>query len=202
MAREKGGRTEGRVRRVLTLSPNRNRSLSFLQESLAYSFEGMNLFEDAMIQYDELEASFFQVLKGSSFLSSLLLSLRIRSPSSPLHTLLSHLFLYPSIERNLSWFGKFGGTSPSDDSSSILSVSAKPYRDLILANSISVFDFRIYVFARQCRMLGRMGRGEEVLKKGAEFVRSFGRVLSENKVSRFKLFCDWPGEQLQKGRTR
>ncbi|KAL7418117.1 trafficking protein particle complex subunit 10 [Mrakia frigida] len=120
-----------------------------LKESLAYSFEGMNLFEDAMIQYDELEASFFQVLK----------------------------------ERNLSWFGKFGGTSPSDDSSSILSVSAKPYRDLILANSISVFDFRIYVFARQCRMLGKMGRGEEVLKKGAEFVRSFGRVLSENQDS-------------------
>jgi hypothetical protein len=35
-----------------------------IQESLAYSFEGMNLFEDAIIQYDELEASFFQVLKG------------------------------------------------------------------------------------------------------------------------------------------
>jgi hypothetical protein len=69
-----------------------------------------------------------------------------------------------------------------DDSSSILSTSAKPYRDLILANSISVFDFRIYVFARQCRMLCKMGRGEEVLKKGADFIRSFGRVLVENKV--------------------
>ena len=87
-----------------------------------------------------------------------------------------------SLERNLSWFGKFGGTSPSDDSASILSTSTKPYRDLILANSISVFDFRIYVFARQCRMLGKMGRGDEVLKKGADFIRSFSRTLSENKV--------------------
>jgi hypothetical protein len=28
----------------------------------------MSLYEDAMIQYDELEASFFQVLKGESAL--------------------------------------------------------------------------------------------------------------------------------------
>lgn len=34
-----------------------------LQESLAYSFEGVNLHEDALIVYEELEASFFQVLK-------------------------------------------------------------------------------------------------------------------------------------------
>jgi hypothetical protein len=35
------------------------------QESLAHSFEGMGLFEDALMQYNELEASFFQVLKGA-----------------------------------------------------------------------------------------------------------------------------------------
>lgn len=38
----------------------------YSQESLASSFDGMNLTEDALIQYDELEASFFQVLKGNS----------------------------------------------------------------------------------------------------------------------------------------
>lgn len=37
----------------------------FEQESLAHSFEGMGLFEDALMQYNELEASFFQVLKGA-----------------------------------------------------------------------------------------------------------------------------------------
>ena len=35
-----------------------------MQEGLADSFEAMNLIEDALIQYDELEASFFQSLKG------------------------------------------------------------------------------------------------------------------------------------------
>lgn len=38
-----------------------------VQESLAESFEAMTLFEEALIQYDELEASFFQNLKGVLF---------------------------------------------------------------------------------------------------------------------------------------
>lgn len=33
---------------------------------MAASFEGMNLVDEAQLQYDELEASFFQALKGSS----------------------------------------------------------------------------------------------------------------------------------------
>jgi len=35
-----------------------------LKEGLAQSFEHMLLLEDALIQYDELEASFFQLLRG------------------------------------------------------------------------------------------------------------------------------------------
>lgn len=34
------------------------------QEALADSFEAMTLYEDALIQYDELEAAFFQHVKG------------------------------------------------------------------------------------------------------------------------------------------
>lgn len=37
-----------------------------LKEGLAQSFEHMFLLEDALIQYDELEASFFQMLRGES----------------------------------------------------------------------------------------------------------------------------------------
>ncbi len=33
------------------------------KESLAKSFEGMGLLEDALLQYEELEAAFFQVTK-------------------------------------------------------------------------------------------------------------------------------------------
>lgn len=39
-------------------------TVSRTQEALADSFEAMTLYEDALIQYDELEASFFQHVKG------------------------------------------------------------------------------------------------------------------------------------------
>ncbi|KAJ7156089.1 trafficking protein particle complex subunit 10 [Mycena crocata] len=116
-----------------------------LKESLAGSFQGVNLFEDALLQYDELEASFYQVLK----------------------------------EKNLSWFGTLITPSPNDDSCPLLSISKKPYRDLILANTISVFDFRIYLLARQCELLANLGRINEVSRKAAAFLGAFGRRLCE-----------------------
>lgn len=75
----------------------------------------------------------------------------------------------------------------NEDSLSILAPTSKPYHDLILSNRISMFDFRIYVFARQGRLLGRLGRKAEMLQKGAEFVRTFGRWLEDNSVRFFSL---------------
>ena len=129
--------------------------LSLLQESLASSFEGMNLLDDALIQYDELEASFFQVLK----------------------------------DKNLPWFGKLIDNSPRDDSLPLLSVTKKPYRDLILANTISVFDFRVYLLARQCSLLGRMGQTSLVGKKVSIFLGGFGRRLRDVQVLSHLLHC-------------
>lgn len=109
----------------------------------------MNLFEDAYIQYDELETSFYQVLK----------------------------------EKNLSWFGTLISPGSGDDSAPLLSVSKKPYRDLILANTISVFDFRIYLLSRQCELLARRGRINEICRKVAAFLGAFGRRLREVEVN-------------------
>lgn len=122
--------------------------LTPFQESLAASFEGVNLFEDALTQYDELETSFYQVLK----------------------------------EKNLSWFGTLISPEAADDSAPLLSVTKKPYRDLILANKISVFDFRIYLLARQCELLAKMGRITEVCTKVGAFLGAFGRRLREVEV--------------------
>lgn len=120
-----------------------------LKESLANSFEGVNLYEDALVIYEELEAAFLQVQK----------------------------------EQNLSWFGKLGGTGPQDDSLPILDTSAKPYRELLSQSVITVFDFRIYVFARQCQLLGKLGRITEIAKRGQWFVASLARRLREARVS-------------------
>ncbi|KAG1827035.1 trafficking protein particle complex subunit 10 [Suillus subaureus] len=116
-----------------------------LKESLASSFEGVKLFEDALHQYNELEVSFIQVLR----------------------------------EKNMSWFGSLIQPVDKDDSVPLLSITKKHYRDLILANSISVFDFRIYLLARQCALLNKMGRPSEICQKVTTFLGMFGRRLRE-----------------------
>ncbi|KAF8229518.1 hypothetical protein L208DRAFT_1439127 [Tricholoma matsutake] len=120
-----------------------------LKESLAISFEGVHLFEDAYAQYDELEGLFHEVLK----------------------------------EKNLSWFGPLINRVNGDDSAPLLSSSKKPYRDLILANSISVFDFRTYVLSRQCELLAQKGRITDISRKVATFLCAFGRRLREVETS-------------------
>jgi trafficking protein particle complex subunit 10 len=119
------------------------------QESLAMSFEGMNLTEDALRCYDELESSFARVLR----------------------------------EKNLSWFGTLIIPDPRDDSPPLLSITKKSYRDLILANTVSVFDLRIYMLSKQCNLLGKMGKLADVCNKVAMFLTSFGRQLYEVTVS-------------------
>ncbi|EIM89936.1 uncharacterized protein STEHIDRAFT_92528 [Stereum hirsutum FP-91666 SS1] len=116
-----------------------------LKESIATSFEGMNLFEDALLQFDDLDIMFTNVLR----------------------------------EKNMSWFGQLIVAGPKDDSAPLLSVSSRPYRDLILANTISVFDFRIYIIARQCLLLAKMGRVDEVCRKTHTFLVTFSRRLRD-----------------------
>ncbi|KAG9035765.1 hypothetical protein FRB95_010533 [Tulasnella sp. JGI-2019a] len=127
-----------------------------LKESLAYSFEGLNLIEEAQIQYDELEASFFQVLK----------------------------------EQNLSWFGHLGGTALNDDSAPLLSITKKPYRDMMLSNTITIFDFRSYLLARQCFLLSKLGKIAEAASKAARFVTTFARTLRENESDLSEFFIE------------
>ncbi|TXT05006.1 hypothetical protein VHUM_03826 [Vanrija humicola] len=127
-----------------------------LKESLAHSFEGVNLDEDALIIYEELDAAFLQCLK----------------------------------DQNLSWFGKLGGTGENDDSLPILDINAKPYRDLLISSTISIFDFRIYLFARQCILLGKLGRITEIAKRGQWFVASLARRLLESEASLPKYFVE------------
>lgn len=105
----------------------------------------MNLFEEALIPYDELEASFYRVSK----------------------------------ERNMSWFGPLLPPDPSQDTSPFLSTTKKPYRDLILANKISVLDFRIYLLARQCQLLAKLGRLAEITTKATFFLGAFGERLKD-----------------------
>ncbi|ORX57413.1 hypothetical protein DM01DRAFT_1334038 [Hesseltinella vesiculosa] len=127
-----------------------------LKEGLAQSFEIMTLYEDALIQYDELEASFFQVLR----------------------------------DKALAWFGHFGGTDPEDDSGSILNFKRKDYRDLTNKNIISVFDFRCYLFARQCSMLLKLHRVIDVYSRAQFFITTFIPSICDNKDNLIPYFLE------------
>ncbi|CAG8715385.1 8938_t:CDS:2, partial [Funneliformis caledonium] len=127
-----------------------------LKERLALTFEIMNLFEEALVQYDELEASFFQVLK----------------------------------DRALAWFGSFGATDPNDDSDNILDIKKKQYRDLIMQNTIPEFDFRCYLFARQCQLLGRLHRPVDICRRAQFFISTFGRAIKEHQAKMGEHFLE------------
>jgi hypothetical protein len=92
-------------------------------------------------------------------------------------------FAHVLREKNLSWFGTLIIPGFKDDSLPLLSITKKPYRDLIVANTVSVFDLRIYMLAKQCHLLGKMGKVADVCNKVAMFLTFFGRHLREVTVS-------------------
>ena len=88
----------------------------------------------------------------------------------------------------MSWFGPLVHPDPQDESVPLLSTAKRPYRDLILANRISIFDLRIYLLSRQCQLLSKMGRMAPLTSKVALFLGAFGNRLREAKVSWLILF--------------
>ena len=85
-------------------------------------------------------------------------------------------------EKNMSWFGSLIHPVPNDDSVPLLSTSKKPYRDLILANTISVFDLRVYLLSRQSALLSKLCQPSEICWKAFTFLSTFGRHLREVEV--------------------
>lgn len=114
----------------------------------------MSLPDDAILTYSELEASFLQTQSSSL-----------------------------SGQKTISWFGKLINPDPKDDSLPLLDIRKKQYRDLILKNTISVFDFRVYLLAKHCEVLGMSGRVSEMAKKAASFLGGFGQRLKGSEVS-------------------
>ncbi|KAG1756516.1 trafficking protein particle complex subunit 10 [Suillus paluster] len=99
-------------------------------------------------------------------------------------------FIQVLREKNMSWFGSLIQPVYKDDSMPLLSITKKHYRDLILANSISVFDFRIYLLARQCSLLNKMRRPFEICQKVTSFLGTFGRRLREVEASLPEYFIE------------
>ncbi|KEQ98887.1 hypothetical protein AUEXF2481DRAFT_1718 [Aureobasidium subglaciale EXF-2481] len=123
-----------------------------LKEGLARGFESVGLVEDALAIYDELSVGLDSVLRENepgatqgTFLGdldtqrkALLETIDAQSDTSRLEQLTSQfqeLFSQP------------------------LDLTKKDYRGAIVSSTISLFDFRLYIFARQRTLLLRLGAG-------------------------------------------
>ncbi|KAJ1947362.1 hypothetical protein FBU59_001882, partial [Linderina macrospora] len=114
-----------------------------VKEGLVNLYRLMGQKEEALAQYDELEAAFFQLLESQS----------------------------------LSWFTKFGGGEPGDDFTDVLDGTRKPYRKQMVENTISMFDFRMYLFGRQAELLIGLERYGEFIERAERFVPTFAKAM-------------------------
>jgi len=95
---------------------------------------------------------------------------------------LQDAFYRVSSEKSMSWFGALITHHSQDDAASLLNTNKKPYKDLILANNISVFDFSIYLLGRRCQLMARLGKITEITSQVGYFIGSFSHRLREVEV--------------------
>jgi hypothetical protein len=130
-----------------------------LKEGLARGFENVGLFEDALVGYDELSAGLDTAIHeqlqgtgdqhGGAFLTvskdwqEKAKATLEETGSAPLNV--------DDDEKSVA----VGEIDPKDFP---LDSNRKPYREMILASDISIFDFRTYVFSRQLTLLLRAAR--------------------------------------------
>ncbi|POS70879.1 hypothetical protein DHEL01_v210730 [Diaporthe helianthi] len=152
-----------------------------LKEGLARGFESVGLVDDALVGYDELSVGLDTIIQEQA-----------AADSAEVHggSLLPHT---PDLKKiaQAAMVAASTGTLEFDDEETVdlqsntkeqepqekfddipISVMKKPYRDLILSNNVSIFDFRCYIFARQIALLLRLGNAwstrEELLAKVKE----------------------------------
>lgn len=149
-----------------------------LKEGLARGFESVGLVEDSLVGYDELAVGLDTILReqaatgtgaehGGSFLpytKDLLTQVE-----SAKHKILQDNGMNSPNSESAIDLQAASNVPRSDQDEIVLSADRKPYRELILANNISIFDFKCYLFARQLALLLRMGNAlssrEELLAK-------------------------------------
>ncbi|KAH8900936.1 hypothetical protein GQ53DRAFT_133334 [Thozetella sp. PMI_491] len=145
-----------------------------LKEGLARGFESVGLVEDALVGYDELSVGLDTVLQEQAITGAaeahggalLAYTEELRDIAKKAVDAVARRNM-EFDEEAVDLQSRAETKNPVDDIS--ISSTKKPYRELILANNVSVFDFRCYIFARQISLLLRLGNAwstrEELLAK-------------------------------------
>ena len=143
-----------------------------LKEGLARGFENVGLVEDALVGYDELSIGLDAVLEEQA---------QTGQPERHGGAMLRFTKELQSVAQKA--LTVISGTDGEDEAVDLQSTNAprdplddipisstkKLYREMILANKVSVFDFRCYIFSRQIALLLRLSNAvssrEELLAK-------------------------------------
>ncbi|KAJ3558880.1 hypothetical protein NPX13_g9626 [Xylaria arbuscula] len=147
-----------------------------LKEGLARGFESVGLVEDALVGYDELSVGLDMIIKDQSLGRSGSAANALPEYTEDLKNLALNAqsamveMTYEDTKHGDLQSAQSAVTQSKDLYDDIpISANKKPYRDLIVANNVSVFDFRCYIFARQMALLLRLGNAwstrEELLAK-------------------------------------
>ncbi|GAO20051.1 hypothetical protein UVI_02049440 [Ustilaginoidea virens] len=143
-----------------------------LKEGLARGFESVGLVEDALVGYDELSVGLDTVLHEQT---------ESGLPERHGGAMLTHTEdVKRAVKKALAEAKGEAGDEEAEDLQKKetmtnqtedipVSFCKKAYREMILANKVSVFDFRCYIFSRQIALLLRLGNAsaskDELLAK-------------------------------------
>lgn len=164
-----------------------SKSLHFcvnVQEELAFVFEMLQQFEDALVQYDELDALFTQYVlnfgaggKQSVFLLNILIFIKV-----VLEFCLNSPFVFTE---SANWLGSF--CAPVRNWSGLL--LRRPIdmekRDVIQRGEASLLDLRSYLFSRQCTLLIFLQKPWEVTQRALELLHNCVQELGLLEVNSY-----------------
>ncbi|KAG0636053.1 trafficking protein particle complex subunit 10 [Tuber brumale] len=131
-----------------------------LKEGLARAFESVGLVEDALVLYDELGFG-LDAVRGQRD--------KEKIEGDPEGVVGGNFVGW--TKESIKWIeqarrrrkarleGRKGEEQEDVDDETPVGSEKKPYRELILSNEISLFDFKTYLFARQSTLLLRLGKG-------------------------------------------
>lgn len=143
-----------------------------LKEGLARGFENVGLVEDALVGYDELSVGLDLVLQeqaegGSPERHGGALLNYTEDLKKNTEQILAGILGSEDEEEAVDLQSKETAQEQFDEIP--INATKKAYRDMILANNVSVFDFRCYIFSRQIAVLLRLANAqstrEELLAK-------------------------------------
>ena len=130
-----------------------------LKEGLARGFESVGLLEDALAGYHELAAGLNGIieeqLRGEAQEQQ---HTHFQDCTDDLQRAIDQAHKSTQNRNNNS---DYVHVKTADLGFSILDTDRKPFRNLILENNISVFDFQCYVFARRVALLLRLANAEK-----------------------------------------